>query len=809
MRQFQTEYLLKGIFLGLLLFVALQAPNWTQTGEVALWMLGGLLGGMVLAGVRQIRQGFRITSNVFAFVFFLLLENSFLIYAGILFGLASGALSIRRDPDDSSMLLTCVLGGAILGVLLGQLRSIRSPMYRMIAGLLGPAVIVTLAVLWLQRNDFFQVDKHMLGWHLLLGLPFFYLLTFTGVEEESEVEIAALCVTLGLALFLMAPEDRVPAPAFLVPVILYFVYATRILPGLRVFKHTLRGFSYLEMNRIRQALLSFRRALQLDPQNQLANSGMWKLHRCIDIDKLSDDPETLELIDLDLCLNRVHMLLCGDRPPNAEQMDEARRLLDLVQRQAPPLRAQVDYYRVVLWLHRKDYDAAAELLERLLNPSVWSAEDPYRRAILFSAWRLALYLHPEMRRRVGPQIDWEGRRMEAIAAVERQLAESPNDPVAQEMKLMLYNQLQEQEYQKWAASRDGIVPDFNHDYVEQLGLALIDDPARWQRGAEYLRIAARGLSHRGPSIFNKLAEAAAKAGDREAQRNYLEQVKRAGLAYDPRRLDEEQRAIFYGVVKRLADEAAAAEDYDAAIADYSLHTQYERSGKETLRALAEVYAKKKDPLQALRVTEKALLYDAKDKDLLAKKDSYYYSVTPEQLKEVLDEVRSYFDVNYCIRKAKQILDNKEVDLDLLDWAQHLIELACLFQPKNLAVMVLAARVHLRRGERDAALQLLEDVREAKPSDSEEEEARYWACQNLGRMYLDELNRPDLAIGALLDFKKSTKSGADTIYHLGRAYEATNDIPRAIRCFEQVTAYEDHPRAYDAREALRRLKPNAE
>ena len=48
-------------------------------------------------------------------------------------------------------------------------------------------------------------------------------------------------------------------------------------------------------------------------------------------------------------------------------------------------------------------------------------------------------LHPEMKRRVGqPQLGLPGRRMEAIAAVERRLRVKPDDTVAWELKRLLY-----------------------------------------------------------------------------------------------------------------------------------------------------------------------------------------------------------------------------------------------------------------------------------------------------------------------------------------------------------------------------------
>jgi len=54
-------------------------------------------------------------------------------------------------------------------------------------------------------------------------------------------------------------------------------------------------------------------------------------------------------------------------------------------------------------------------------------------------------------------------------------------------------------------------------------------------------------------------------------------------------------------------------------------------------------------------------YDAKDKDFLERKDRYYYSVTPEDLKARLELVRNGFDVTYCLRKARQALDARSAD----------------------------------------------------------------------------------------------------------------------------------------------------
>ena len=47
----------------------------------------------------------------------------------------------------------------------------------------------------------------MLGIDILLGLPFYYLLCFVGIAEESEAEIAGLCTMLGFAIHLLNVSD--------------------------------------------------------------------------------------------------------------------------------------------------------------------------------------------------------------------------------------------------------------------------------------------------------------------------------------------------------------------------------------------------------------------------------------------------------------------------------------------------------------------------------------------------------------------------------------------------------------------------
>src|SRR5262249_46819120 len=162
--------------------------------------------------------------------------------------------------------------------------------------------------------------------------------------------------------------------------------------------------------------------------------------------------------------------------------------------------------------------------------------------------------------------------------------------------------------------------------------------------------------------------------------------------------------------KALAEDAAKHDELDNAIENYRLYTEYERAGLETYRHLAELYQRRAeqhnnrdDVWAALHATEQGLVYDSTDKDLMARKDSCYNSVRPAELEKRLDDVRKWFDVDYCIDKARWVLDKQSGDLELLDWADHLVQLAQVARPDSLAVRVLRARLLRRRGELEAAV----------------------------------------------------------------------------------------------------------
>jgi tetratricopeptide (TPR) repeat protein len=639
----------------------------------------------------------------------------------------------------------------------------------------------------------------VLGTVILAGLPFFYLLTFCGEAEESEVEIAALCAALGIGLFqLFAGRESLLGDKFIfaAPLILYFIYVTRLLPSLKVFKHTLRGYTALNLGQHVEALLSFKRALALAPKDDLAANGMWELHQRVDVAKLPSDSPLLEHLDYDFCLNQAAAYLM--QTPSEAERQKAVRMLDLVEQQKPALTARVDYLRAIALTHAKKFDEAAHVLSRLLDP-----ETPYetrtRNRVLFDAWDLALRLHPELIKRLGEaELAKPGRRMQAIAAVERTLAAEPRHPVALELQAVLYAGLSEAEYVADAAS--GPPREFNYDYAEQLGLAFVEKN-QTERGMAFLRIAGRGLPERGPAIFSKLAELA----EPDAARGYREQVKRCGQQIGVKNLAADQRPLYFAAVKQLAADAEARGDFEAAIGDYRLWLESGAGELEGFRKLADLYEHNKDAMNALLMTETGLVYNSADKDLLARKDRYYYSVEIDRLKDVRDKVERFFDVDYCVNKAKQILD-RDPDAESLDWALHLAQLAKVIKPNETAVRLVEARVLLRKGDRDAALQKLEDIREETKPTGSGDDAWYVATKILADLYFNDFNRPDLAVHCYQDYRNYSKSGADTLFNIAKCYEAAGDHPRAIKFYEAVTAYEQHPKYWDAKEAISRLTP---
>jgi tetratricopeptide (TPR) repeat protein len=312
---------------------------------------------------------------------------------------------------------------------------------------------------------------------------------------------------------------------------------------------------------------------------------------------------------------------------------------------------------------------------------------------------------------------------------------------------------------------------------------------------------------RAPSLFVLLAGVYQRHGRADLVQHAWVSARQAGRQVGPKNLGETEQRDYFAAVRQLAEAAQSAGDLDAAIENYQLLTESVRSGLETLRTLAGLYEQKGDAFGGLRVIEQALLYDGKDRDLLERKDRYYYSIMPEELRRRADDVRSFFDVEYCLRKARALLDHKNAGADAIGWAKHLAELAQIINPGGLAAKLLRARALKREGDTESARAILEEIHDNKPESfrsGADEEAWFLACRLLGDLCLYELDKPEMAVRCFHEFRKSAKSGADTLFKLGQAYEQLGDRERAKKSYQHVTAYEGHPLAPDARQALYRL-----
>jgi hypothetical protein len=275
MRWLQSEYLLKGVYLGLVLYAALQQAatpeqSWDALARVNLLALAGLVLALVVAGLGKMREGYQVRGRLLIFTLFLLLESPTLVYAGILGGTLGGIAWVNQIVGDQSrvseLFVSTLGGGAAAGLAFGALRQVRERLTRIGLILALAAGLVAGLLYWLKQfGDLAQGhdldNKTVFAVQILLSIPFFYLLTFAGHEEESEIEIGVMCASLGLGLAILTYDYiQLRSIAFLVPLVIYFGYTMKVLPGLRVLKHAFRGYSYFRIGRYRQALRAFRRA---------------------------------------------------------------------------------------------------------------------------------------------------------------------------------------------------------------------------------------------------------------------------------------------------------------------------------------------------------------------------------------------------------------------------------------------------------------------------------------------------------------------------------------------------------------------
>ena len=274
------------LFVGLAL---LEGNWWSGLAQVGICTFGTLALFLGVTAVRKHREGFKVRGRPGAFVLFLLLENPGMVYAGVLLGMLLGAYSLlagygwmspmAEDAADlwRERLLYCVLGGALLGLVFNVLYQVEPrKLRRLLGGILGAALVgggIFALPMIMPSGD----ARMMFAVLLLFSMPLFYLLTLAGMTEESEVEIMAICATLGVSFWTLTESIfpgniYLPLVTLMEPPAIYYYYTRQVLPGLRVFKHALRGMNYTNVGQTRLALLSLGRALQLDPKHEVARA---------------------------------------------------------------------------------------------------------------------------------------------------------------------------------------------------------------------------------------------------------------------------------------------------------------------------------------------------------------------------------------------------------------------------------------------------------------------------------------------------------------------------------------------------------
>src|SRR5688572_5677656 len=111
MTSVQREYILKGVFLGLWAYLALLLPGWDSFGRVVAWTGGGLVLGLIAGAVLQVMRGYKPQANPGGFLLLTLLDSSFVIYIGVVGGLAVGLLT-ERPPELSADVVEAITGAA-------------------------------------------------------------------------------------------------------------------------------------------------------------------------------------------------------------------------------------------------------------------------------------------------------------------------------------------------------------------------------------------------------------------------------------------------------------------------------------------------------------------------------------------------------------------------------------------------------------------------------------------------------------------------------------------------------------------------
>jgi tetratricopeptide (TPR) repeat protein len=799
--QLLAEYAAKGVFLGLLFSLPASNVGRTEAGVGVGWP-AGLLAASVL--VLAIRAGGlrRPWLPKFAIA---VLNHTLPIYAAVLAGLALG---VRQSIG----LRALAFAGAGIAVGLALRLALNPAIRRLrLAAELGWVAGVGVTAYLLNHYGVITLTADPVVWTivLLVGAGLWYALLLAGQAEESELEIGLMFGAVAGALAAAPLPTMARALAFLAPVALFVVYAERIRRSIVAFKRGLRGLSFERAGDLRNALINYRLALEIEPRSPMAAQGNRRVHRKIDIARLKDDPDLLEMIDSRECLVRALEILRRTDATGAE-LREAHQLLMLVEQRREDLPWTLARERLLLLLANGQSDDAWTYLNRLLPLGIdeVAALPDYEVEAIFGIWSAALK-HPLVAGRGIDLLESDEGLFSFITALERRLSQWKEDPDALGFQPFAYERVTWERFEALQKSRPGDpLPWFGYEFCRDLGIAAANaEPPDYDRAADLLRIAAAGMPEQRIAILSVLAKIhETRTGEPGLQ--WLEEIERHGDAFGPKNLSPAQQDVYFESIRRLGDEAKKRGDVPTAIDKYERLLDSPKAGLGTLQTLQELHEQRGDALAAIRPVETALVYnlDAKARSRwTAEKRRLYAMLDPTETgKRIAAGVR-WFDVAFCFDEAHRAFDAKEPPERVERWLQ-LAESAG--GKRRLAIAYFRGRLKLREGDVAGAAEFLAEVSAAEPKalDLPQPDKRYFdACRLLADLYLEHLDKPAEAYGLLKKIERWSGSGADTLFKLGVACERLERLKEAKKWYEMVTqVYGDHPKAGEARAAVERL-----
>jgi tetratricopeptide (TPR) repeat protein len=810
-----SELLVKGVFLGLVLHAArllglADHACWRELGLLMACAAGGWVLG-TLATLGRPRSG-----SIGSRLMLGLLEDGWLAQAGLVVGLGAGIVAFLHPiggEDAAGWLLGLSLAGAMLGFVFAILQQIPSRAARLgIGAALGLIMVGTMGLalgLW-GTEGLARVRPPgcvVAGLWLLAALVLHIGLVLTSLEPESEAELGCVTTALpGLGVYLASGATGWGLGlGLLIPSLAYLLLGEGIAGRIRLGKLLTRARLNMSIGNWRKALGCSSRALGIDPGNPRALADFWRLTSKLDTEELLADTNARSLVRAERCLDWVGRRLGSN--PGPVGLEECDRMLALVEKLDPPLIPQAEYWRVVADLHAGQTEVASRRARALLEAPADSSDaaGPARQARR-QLWLLAMAWHDRLRGEVAePLLKARPEAvLEAWEAVEQALEADTENPRLRAAWRSLVERLDESRHGP-LVDKGGPAVDWRR--VEGLAVGMLEDPNRRARGCELVRLAARANPSTSPASLVAVARALQAAGEEQPGIDHFRMAVSLAQKQGIANLSAEDRELYFRAVKYLAEVAEHQENWAEAARLWTLYTENDRSGLETLRKLAELHEKLGDPAHALRAVEKGLLYAGKDTDLLERRERYLWSITPEQVQASPDTFKGIIDPAFCAERARKALDSNQADPEWLRFAEHLLRLALLVRPDHLPSRQMLGRALARLGDRDGAVAEWEKVRTNKPSnwvEGESDEAWQRANQALGDAYL-EMGRYQDAIDCLEDFRKSSRSGANTLFKLGQAHEGLGQFRQARKHYREVEGFEGNPLVWQAREALDRIR----